>query len=88
VIVLEGFLQPVAMARVATGTLGPVGHDDVGMSVTVFAMGPVGMLDHLDEPMDMGIGAKVMTVKVLLVVPVRHGPMLALDPLSGQAAAG
>jgi hypothetical protein len=34
------------------------------------------MLDHLDEPMDMRVLAKVMTVNVLVIVPVRHRPML------------
>ncbi len=37
----------------AVGTLRPVGHDDVGVTVRLLTGRPVGMLDHLDQPMDM-----------------------------------
>jgi len=68
----------MAVVCAPVGALGPVGHDDVRVTVRVFAVRPVRMLDHLDQPVDMRIGAKVMTVNVLVVVPVWHSPMLAL----------
>jgi hypothetical protein len=46
------------------------------------------MLDHLDEPVDMRIRAKIMMVNVLVIVPVGHSPMLPVDAGSGQTAAG
>jgi hypothetical protein len=46
------------------------------------------VLDHLDEPVDMGILAKVMTVKVLVIVTVRHSAMLIRRRQLGQPAAG
>ncbi len=75
VVVLERFLQPVSM-RATIGPLGPVRHDDMRVTVAVVTVRPMRMLDDLDEPMDMRIRAEVMTVNVLVVVPVRHRPML------------
>jgi hypothetical protein len=46
------------------------------------------VLDHLDEPVDMRIRTKIMAVNVLVIVPVRHRPMLQGAARSGQAAAG
>ena len=88
VVVLEWFLQPVSMVCATIGALGPVGHDDVRVSVRVFTVRPMRVLDHLDEPMDMRIRAKVMTVNVLVIVPVRHRPMLIRRWPLGQTAAG
>jgi hypothetical protein len=46
------------------------------------------MLDHLDEPVDVRIRAKVMSVNVLVSVPVRHRAMLIGCRTLGQTAAG
>jgi hypothetical protein len=80
-LMLEGFLQsmPVVGGGRAVGALRPVGHDDVGVTVRLFTGRPVGMLDHLDQPVDMRIRAKIMAVNVLVIVPVRHRPMLQVD---------
>ena len=85
-LMLEGFLQsmPVVGGGRADGALRPVGHDDVGMTVRVFTGRPVGMLDHLDQPVDMRIRSKIMAVNVLVIVPVRHRPMLQVDGLQAR----
>jgi hypothetical protein len=87
-LMLERFLQPMQVVCVTIGPLGPVGHDDVGVTVGVFTMCPMRVLDHLDEPVDMRIRTKIMAVNVLVIVPVRHRPMLQGAARSGQAAAG
>ena len=89
-LMLEGFFQPVPVVGSggAVGPLGPVGHDDVGVTVGVFTMCSMRVLDHLDEPVDMRIHTKIMAVNVLVIVPVRHRPMLQGAARSGQAAAG
>jgi hypothetical protein len=46
------------------------------------------VLDHLDQPVDVRIRAKVMTVNVLVIVPVRHRPMLIRRSALSQTAAG
>ena len=84
---LEGFFQSMPVVGGDVGALGPVGHDDVGVTVRCVTMRPMRMLDHLEEPMDMRVLAKSMTVNVLVVVPVGHGPMLPIDGRSGQTAA-
>lgn len=86
VVVLEGFPQPVSVVSPAIDALGPVGHDDVGVTVRVFTVRPVRVLDHLDEPVRMRIRAEIMSVDVLVIVPVRHRPMLR--ECSAQPAAG
>jgi hypothetical protein len=88
VIVLEGFLQPMPVIGAAIGALGPVGHDDVGVTVTVVTVRAMRVLDHLDQPVDVRIRAKVMTVNVLVIVPVRHRPMLIRRSALSQTAAG
>ena len=52
-LMLKGFFQSMPMVGGAVGTLRPVGHDDVGVTVRLLTGRPVGMLDHLDQPMDM-----------------------------------
>ncbi len=87
VLVFEGFSQPVPVMGVA-GALGAVGHDDVSVTVRLFTGRPVRMLDDLHQPVGMGILAQVMPVDVLVIVTVRHTPMLPAGPCSDQAAAG
>jgi len=88
VVVLEGLSQPMPMASAVIGGLGSVGHDDVGVTVGLFTGPAVRMLDHFDEPVDMRIRAEVMAVNVLVIVPVRHRPMLIGRRTLGQTAAG
>ena len=88
VIVLEWFLQPVPVVGATVGALRSVRHDDVGVTVAVVTMRPMCMLDHLDQPVDMRIRAKVMSVNVLVIVPVRHRAMLIGCRTLGQAASG
>ncbi len=88
VVVLERLLQPVPVVCPTICALGPVGHDDVRVTVTVVTVRPMRVLDHLDEPVDMRILAKVVTVNVLVVVPVRHRPMLIRRSALSQTAAG
>jgi hypothetical protein len=87
-LMLERFLQPMPVVCVTSGPLGLVSHDDVSVTVRVFAMCPVRVLDHFDKPVDMRIRTKIVAVKVLVIVPVRHRPMLQGDARCGQAAAG
>ena len=87
-VVLERFLQPVPVVSPAIGALGPVGHDDVGVTVRVFTVRPVRVLDHLDEPVRMRIRPEIMSVDVLVIVPVRHRPMLPAGRRRAQPAAG
>jgi len=84
VIVLERLAQPMPVIRCAVGTLGPVGHDDVRVTVRLLTGGTVRMLDDLHQPVDMRILAEVMAVDILVIVPVRHRPRLLR---SGQTAA-
>src|SRR5260370_689372 len=79
VVVLEGFLQPMPVVGATVGALGPVGHDDVRVTVGLVTAPAVRMLDHLDQPVDMRIRAKIMPVDVLVIVPVRHRAMLPVD---------
>ena len=88
VLMLERFFQSMPVGCGAVGTLRPVGHDDVGVTVRLFTVCPVGMLDHLDEPVHMRIRTKIMAVNVFVIVSVRHRPMLQVDGRSGQAASG
>ena len=88
VVVFEGFLQPVSVVSATIGALGPVGHDDVRVTVRVFTVRPMRVLDHLDEPVGMRIRAEIMPVDVLVIVPVRHRPMLPAEGRSGQTAPG
>jgi hypothetical protein len=88
VIMLERFLQAVPVVGAAAAALGPVGHDDVGVTVAVVTVRPMRVLDHLDEPVDVRIRAKVMSVNVLVIVPVRHRAMLIGRRTLGQAASG
>jgi hypothetical protein len=85
-LMLEGFFEsmPVVRGSRAVGALRPVGHDDVGVPVRLFTRGSVGMLDHLDQPVDMRIRSKIMAVNVLVIVPVRHRPMLQVDGLQAR----
>ena len=85
---LERFFQPVPVAGATVGALGAVGHDDVRVTVRRFTGSTVRMLDHFDEPMDMRVRAKVMTVNVLVIVPMRHRPMLIGRSVLSQTAAG
>jgi hypothetical protein len=87
-LMLERFFQSMpVVGSGAVGALRPVGHDDVRVTMRLVTVRPVGMLDHLDKPVDMRIRAKVMAVNVLVIVPVRHRPMLQVDGRSGQTAA-
>jgi hypothetical protein len=76
VLVLEGFSQFVAVVGTGPGALRPVGHDDVRVTVRVFAGTTVRMLDDLHQPVDMRSLAEVMPVNVLFIVLVWYGPML------------
>ena len=88
VVVLEGLSQPVPVVGAAVGALGPVGHDDVRVTVGLVTGPAVRMLDHLDQPVDMGIRTKIVPVNVLVIVPVRHRPMLPVEGRSDETAAG
>jgi hypothetical protein len=46
------------------------------------------VLDDLHQPVGMRILAEVMAVDVLVIVAVRHRPMLPVDRRAGQTAAG
>ena len=85
---LEGLREPMPMVASPVRTLGRVGHDDVGVTVRLLPGGTMRVLDNLHQPVDMRILAEVMAVEVLVVVPVRHRPMLPVDVRCGQAAAG
>jgi hypothetical protein len=85
---LERFVQSMPVVGATVGTLGPVRHDDVRVTVRLFTGRPVRMLDDLHQPVDMRIRAKIMTVNVLVIVPVGHSPMLPVDAGSGQTATG
>jgi hypothetical protein len=88
VVVLEGFLQPVPVLAAVVGPLGTVGHDDVRVTVRVFTVSAVRVLDHFDEPVDMRVLAEIVAVDVLVFVSVCHRAMLPGDARSGQAPAG
>lgn len=79
-VVLEGCLQPMPVRRCLTGALGGCGHDDVRMAVAIVAVSPVGMLDHLDEAVPVGRRVEGVTVEVLVIVAVRHPPILGGGP--------
>ena len=87
VIVLERLSQAVPVLS-APGALGPVGHDDVGVTMGLFTGSTVCVLDDLHQAVGMRVLAKLMAVDVLVIVPVRHRPMLPVDVRSGQTAAG
>ena len=80
--------MPMVGGGGTAGALRPVGHDDVRVTVGVFTMCPMRVLDHLHEPVDMRIRTKIVAVNVLVIVPVRHRPMLQVDGRSGQPASG
>jgi hypothetical protein len=46
------------------------------------------VLDDLHQAVDMRILAEVMAVEVLVIVPVRHRPMLPVDVRCRQTLAG
>ena len=71
-VVLERRLQPVPVLRCLPGALSRRRHDDMRVVVAVIAMGAVRMLDHLDEAVAVGRGIEGVTVKVLVIVAVRH----------------
>ena len=83
VIVLEGLAQPMPVVRPPVSTLGPVRHDDVRVIVQLLPGGTVRVRDDLHQAVDMRIIAEVMAVKVLVIVPVRHRPMLPVDVRCG-----
>jgi hypothetical protein len=83
VIVLEGLAQPMPVVGSRVSTLGPVGHDDVRVTVRLFTGSAVRVLDNLHQPVDMRILAEVMAMQVLLTVPVRHRPMLPVGVRCG-----
>jgi hypothetical protein len=89
-LMLEWFFEsmPVVGGDGAVGALRPVGHDDVGVTVRLFTMRPVRVLDHFDEPVDMRVRTEFVAVNILVIVPVRHRPMLQVDGRSGQPASG
>jgi len=87
-LMFEGLFQSMPVVGAAVDALGPVGHDDVRVTVRVFTVRPMRVLDHLDEPVGMRIRAEIVPVDVLVIVPVRHRPMLPAGGRSGQAAAG
>ena len=88
VIVLEGFAQPMSVVRPPISTLGLVGHDDVRMTMRLLPGGTVCVLDDLHQAVDVRILAEVVAVDVLLIVPVRHRPMLPVAVRRGQTVAG
>ena len=79
-VVFERRLQPMPVLRFLSGALGRGGHDDVRVIVAVVAMSPVRMLDDLDEAVPVGRGVEGVTVKVLVIVAVRHGAILGGRP--------
>jgi hypothetical protein len=87
-LMLKGFFQSMAVIGGAVGALRPVGHDDMRVIMRVFTVCPVGMFDHLDEPVNVRIRTKIVAMNVLVIVPVRHRPMLQVEGRSGQAASG
>ena len=87
VIVLEGLGQPMPVVGSPVITLGPVGHDDVRVTVRLLPGGTVRVLDDLHQAVDMRVLAEVMAVDVFVIVPVRHRPMLPVDVGCGQTAA-
>jgi hypothetical protein len=76
VIVLERRLQAVPMMAFVPSRLSRRGHDDVRVAVALCAVGPMGVLDDLEQPMHVRFGFVVMAVLVLVSVAVRHGSML------------
>jgi len=76
VLVLERRLQAMPMLALVRGGLGQRRHDDVGMEVALRAVGPVRVLDNLQEPVRVRFRIMVMMVLVLVIVPMRHGSML------------
>jgi len=86
-LVLKWFFQAMPVVSAVAGPLGPVGHDDVRVTVGLFAGAAVRVLDDLHQPVDMRISAKIMPVDVFVIVPVRHRPILQVDGRSGQTAA-
>jgi len=65
-LMLEGFFEsmPVVRGGRAVGALRPVGHDDVRVTVRIFTVRPMRVLDHLHEPVGMRIRAEIMPVDV------------------------
>ena len=88
VIVLEGLAQPMPVVRPPVSTLGPVRHDDVRVIVQLLPGGTVRVRDDLHQAVDMRIIAEVMAVEVLVIVRVRHRPMLPVAVRCGQTVAG
>src|SRR5467141_2886927 len=77
-VVLERRLQPVTVLRCLTGALSRRRHDDVRVVVAVIAMGAVRVLDHFDEAVPVGRGIEGVTMKVLVIVAVRHAAILGV----------
>ena len=72
VFVLERRLQPVTMAAFAPGRFRARRHHDMGVAVAVAAMGAMGVLDHLEQPVDVRFRFMLVSVLVLVIVPVGH----------------
>jgi hypothetical protein len=72
VLVLERRLQPVTMAAFAAGRFGARRHHDMGVAVAVAAMGAMGVLDHLEQPVDVRFSLMLVAVLVFVIVPVGH----------------
>ena len=87
VIVLERLSQAVPVLS-APGALGPVGHDDVGVAMGLVTRSTVCVLDDFHQAVGMRVLAELMAVDVLVIVPVRHRPMLPAEVRCGQTAAG
>jgi hypothetical protein len=83
VVMLEGLLQLMPVFDSAGRALRAVGHDDVRVTVGLVTGPTVRVLDDLDQSVDVRILAEVMAMDVLVIVPMRHRPMLR-----GQTPAG
>jgi hypothetical protein len=72
VFMLERRLQPVTMAAFVPDRFRARRHHDVGVAVAVAAMGAMGVLDHLEQPVDVQFSLMLVAVLVFVVVPVGH----------------
>src|SRR5256885_260428 len=79
--------KPMSVVRPPNSTLRLVGHDDVRVTMRLLPGGTVCVLDDLHQAVDVRILAEVVAVDVLLIVPVRHRPMLPVAVRRGQRAA-
>ena len=83
VLVLERNSKPMPVISTGVGALRRVGHDDVRVTVRRFTRRPMCVLDDLDQAVDMRILTEVMAMDVLVIVPVRHRPMLPVEVRCG-----